>query len=193
MIPAPPAAGTPSSESARTALIPIPPLTVAEPRPPGRASAASAAAEAAAKGGRRWSVLIIDDELAFNEALGRILTERGFNVHTASSAYEGLGLAIAAKPNLILLDLLLPDRSGLEVCRLLREQPATRAIPILMLSNRGGTDDEVAGLNQGADDYLAKPYIVEVLLARIRKQLERGKSSVGGDGRSGGRVRDLRA
>ena len=79
-------------------------------------------------------------------------------------------MALNSRPDLIVLDLLLPDRPGLELCHELRADPRTKAVPIIIATYKSG-DDEVAGLTQGADDYIAKPYVVEVLIARIQKQL----------------------
>ncbi|MDR3638195.1 MAG: response regulator [Isosphaeraceae bacterium] len=182
LIPIPPTpASTPQSASSRTGLIPIPPTPASTPQ---SASARTGLIPIPARpdvpikssSDQHPSVLIIDDELPFAQVLGRILSDEGFTVSIAVNARDGLQLAAASQPDLIILDVLLPDRSGLEVCRALRAQDTTRAVPILMLSYRGGTADEVSGLEQGADDYVAKPYVVEVLIARIRKQLRFGKS-----------------
>lgn len=169
--------GTPApasvSASARTALIPIPPL-------PGAVSPSARDRVAVPPPGPQTggpSVLIVDDEIPFSQALGRILSDRGFVVYYAANARDGLQLASAARPDLIMLDLLLPDRSGLEVCRTLRAQESTRHIPILMVSYRSEAEDEVSGLTQGADDYVTKPYVIDVLIARMQKQLQRRKNT----------------
>jgi DNA-binding response OmpR family regulator len=119
------------------------------------------------------TILVIDDELPFAKALGRILAERGFTVLIAGTAQDGIYLARLGRPDLVLLDLLLPDMLGTDVCRELLGNPQTRDIPIVMVSYRSGNEDEVAALENGADDFLTKPYAVEVLIARIRKQLQR--------------------
>lgn len=118
-------------------------------------------------------ILIIDDERAFAHALSRILVGRGFTVLLAGDAAEGVQLALTTRPDLIVLDLLLPDRPGMDVCRELRASEPTRNTPIVVATYKTGAEDEIAGLSHGADDYIAKPYVVEVLIARIQKQLQR--------------------
>lgn len=113
-------------------------------------------------------ILVIDDELQIQRALRTILTEKGFKVTTASRGEEGLTLAAANEPNLVILDLGLPDMDGVEVCTRLREWTQC---PIIVLSVRDGERDKVAALDQGADDYLTKPFGIEELLARVRVAL----------------------
>jgi two-component system KDP operon response regulator KdpE len=110
-------------------------------------------------------VLVIDDEPQIRRALKTILTEKGFRVSLASRGEEGLTLAAANEPDVIILDLGLPDMDGLEVCTRLREW--SRA-PIVVLSVREAERDKVAALDRGADDYLTKPFGIEELLARLR-------------------------
>src|SRR5512145_39865 len=110
-------------------------------------------------------VLVIDDEPQILRALRTILTAKGFRVSVASRGEEGLTLAAAQVPDLIILDLSLPDLDGIEVCTQLREW--TQA-PIIVLSVRESERDKVAALDRGADDYLTKPFGIEELLARIR-------------------------
>ncbi|HEY5983917.1 MAG TPA: response regulator [Anaerolineales bacterium] len=113
-------------------------------------------------------VLVIDDEPQIRRALKTILTEKGFKVSVASRGEEGLALAAASEPDLIVLDLGLPDMDGIEVCSRLREW--TR-VPIVVLSVRESEHDKVAALDRGADDYLTKPFGIEELLARLRVAL----------------------
>jgi two-component system KDP operon response regulator KdpE len=113
-------------------------------------------------------ILVIDDEPQILRALKTILQEKKFRVTTASRGEEGLALAAAQPPDVIILDIGLPDLSGIEVCARLREW--TR-IPIIVLSAREGEQDKVAALDRGADDYLTKPFGIEELLARIRVAL----------------------
>ena len=110
-------------------------------------------------------ILVIDDEPQILRALKTILRERDFRVTTASTGEEGLALAAAEPPDLVVLDLSLPKMDGIEVCARLREWTQ---LPILVLSVRGGERDKVAALDAGADDYLTKPFGIEELLARIR-------------------------
>ncbi|MGB8982473.1 MAG: response regulator [Anaerolineales bacterium] len=113
-------------------------------------------------------ILVIDDEPQILRAIRTILTEKQFRVSTASRGEEGLTLAAATKPDLIILDLGLPDMDGVEVCTRLREWTQT---PIIILSVRDSERDKVAALDRGADDYLTKPFGIEELLARVRVSL----------------------
>ena len=113
-------------------------------------------------------ILVIDDEPQILRAMRTILTEKQFRVTTASRGEEGLALAAANEPDLIILDLGLPDMDGVEVCTRLREWTQT---PIIILSVRDSERDKVAALDRGADDYLTKPFGIEELLARIRVAL----------------------
>ncbi|MEK7785030.1 MAG: response regulator transcription factor, partial [Chloroflexota bacterium] len=113
-------------------------------------------------------ILVIDDEPQILRALRTILTEKHFRVTTGSRGEEGLALAAANPPDVIILDLGLPDIDGTEVCARLREWTLT---PIIVLSAREGERDKVAALDKGADDYLTKPFGIEELLARLRVAL----------------------
>jgi two-component system, OmpR family, KDP operon response regulator KdpE len=113
-------------------------------------------------------ILVIDDEPQILRALRTILTEKQFKVTTASRGEEGLTLAAANLPDIVILDLGLPDMDGVEVCARLREW--TRC-PIIVLSVRDSERDKVAALDRGADDYLTKPFGIEELLARVRVAL----------------------
>src|SRR5512147_28889 len=121
-------------------------------------------------------ILIIDDEAQIQRALRTILTEKQFQVSTASRGEEGLALAAANEPDLIILDLGLPDMDGVEVCRRLREWTQT---PVIILSVRDSERQKVAALDQGADDYLTKPFSIEELLARVRVALRHSASRKG--------------
>jgi two-component system KDP operon response regulator KdpE len=113
-------------------------------------------------------ILVIDDEPKIQRAIRTILTEKAFRVATASTGEEGLTLAAAIEPDIIILDLGLPDMDGVEVCARIREWSQT---PIIILSVRDSEADKVAALDKGADDYLTKPFSVEELLARVRVAL----------------------
>ena len=113
-------------------------------------------------------VLVIDDEPQILRALRTILTEKHFRVTVASRGEEGLALAAATPPDVVILDLGLPDISGIEVCARLREWTQ---VPIIILSVRDSEVDKVQALDRGADDYLTKPFGIEELLARIRVAL----------------------
>ncbi|HET7088669.1 MAG TPA: response regulator transcription factor [Anaerolineae bacterium] len=113
-------------------------------------------------------ILVIDDEPQILRAMRTILTEKQFRVTTASRGEEGLALAAANPPDVVILDLGLPDVDGIEVCARLREWTH---IPIIVLSVRDREQDKVAALDKGADDYLTKPFAVQELLARVRVAL----------------------
>ena len=121
-------------------------------------------------------VLVIDDEPQMLRAVRTILTAKQFRVTTAARGEEGLTLAAAEAPDLIILDLSLPDLDGIEVCRRLREWTQ---VPIIVLSVRDTEKDKVAALDRGADDYLTKPFSIEELLARIRVALRHSAQSKG--------------
>lgn len=118
-------------------------------------------------------ILVIDDEPQILRAIRTILTEKGFRVSTANRGEEGLTLAATTAPDLIILDLGLPDMDGVEVCSRLREWTQT---PIIILSVRDSERDKVAALDMGADDYLTKPFGIEELLARVRVALRHAGS-----------------
>jgi len=119
-------------------------------------------------------VLVIDDEPQILRAVRTILTAKQFRVTTATRGEEGLTLAAAQSPDLIILDLTLPDLDGIEVCARLREWTQ---VPIIVLSVRDTEKDKVAALDRGADDYLSKPFGIEELLARIRVALRHSAQS----------------
>jgi two-component system, OmpR family, KDP operon response regulator KdpE len=121
-------------------------------------------------------MLVVDDEPQILRSLRTALTAAGYDIQTAATGEEALRLLPGRLPDLVILDLVLPGISGLEVCRRLREHSS---VPILVLSARGEERDKVAALDLGADDYLTKPFGVEELLARIRAALRRA-SGLGG-------------
>jgi two-component system KDP operon response regulator KdpE len=121
-------------------------------------------------------ILLIEDEPPMRRFLRTALGAKDFRLVEAETAREGLAHAAARKPDVILLDLGLPDRDGLEVVRELREWST---IPIIVLSARGREEDKVKALDLGADDYLTKPFGVEELLARIRVALRHGALAAG--------------
>ena len=121
----------------------------------------------------REQILVVDDEEDLLELIGYNLTKEGYRVTCASSGEEAMQKARAELPGLIVLDLLLPTVDGLEVCRLLKSDPKTLHIPIVMLTAKGEEIDVVTGLEVGADDYVTKPFSPRVLLARIKAVLRR--------------------
>lgn len=119
------------------------------------------------------TVLVVEDELAQREVLAYNLEAEGFSVSKAASGDEALLLVDEDSPDIIVLDWMMPNLSGIEVCRRLKTRPDTRSIPIIMLSARSEEVDKVRGLETGADDYVVKPYSVVELMARVRSQLRR--------------------
>jgi len=124
----------------------------------------------------RTRVLVVDDEPDLLELVHYNLTKAGYDVACVTSGAEALSHVRMHTPDLILLDVLLPDIDGLEVCKVLRRHPQTSMIPIVMLTARSEDADIVAGLEIGADDYLTKPFSPRVLLARIKAVLRRQQS-----------------
>ncbi len=118
-------------------------------------------------------ILIVDDEEDIIELIAYNLTRDGFVTETAMTGESALDMARRGKPDLVVLDLMLPGIDGLDVCRLLKSDPATAGIPVIMLTAKGEDADIVAGLELGADDYVTKPFSPRVLLARIRAVLRR--------------------
>ncbi len=120
-------------------------------------------------------ILIVEDEQDIIELLTYNLEQEGYIVYFATSGEEALPMANQKSPDLILLDLMLPGVDGLEVCRNLKQDTATRNIPIIMLTAKGEDSDIISGLELGADDYVPKPFSPKVLIARMRSVLRRNK------------------
>ena len=118
-------------------------------------------------------VLIIEDELPMRTALADVLAGEGYRVLTAADGQSGLERALEERPDLILLDIMMPRLDGYAVCAELRR--LSRPAPILMLTAKGQVEDRVAGLDAGADDYLVKPFSTQELLARARALLRRAR------------------
>ncbi|NNE88522.1 MAG: phosphate regulon transcriptional regulator PhoB [Silicimonas sp.] len=126
------------------------------------------------------SVLVVEDEPAQREVLVYNLEAEGFEVAKAETGDDALLLVAEAQPDVIILDWMLPGVSGIEICRRLKANTSTRAIPVIMLTARSEEADRVRGLETGADDYVVKPYSVIELMARVRTQLRRVRpASVG--------------
>jgi DNA-binding response OmpR family regulator len=123
------------------------------------------------------NILIVDDEPDALEVLSFKLKESGYSVLAAKNGAEALAIARHQRPALIVLDLMLPEVDGFEVCKILRRDSATSAIPILMLTARAAEMDRVLGLELGADDYVTKPFSPRELVLRIKKLLTRAKSA----------------
>lgn len=118
----------------------------------------------------REKVLVVEDEPALVETLAYYLSRQGYEVHTARDGLTALEIARREKPEVIVLDIMLPKLDGLEVCRILRQE---MSVPILMLTARADEIDKIVGLEMGADDYLTKPFNMRELLARVKALLRR--------------------
>jgi two-component system phosphate regulon response regulator PhoB len=126
-------------------------------------------------------ILVVEDEAALVTLLRYNLEREGFRVAEARDGEEALLMAREQKPDLVILDWMLPLLSGLEVCRQLRRGPETRGVPIIMLTARGEEGDKLRGLDSGADDYVTKPFSPSELIARIRAALRRSRPATNGE------------
>ena len=127
---------------------------------------------------RKRTVLLVEDEPSITEPLAEALGREGFDTHVAGTVAESLELAGRVDPDLVLLDVMLPDGSGFDVCRELRRHSQ---VPIIMLTARGEEADRIVGLELGADDYVVKPFSAREVVARIRAVLRRTESSAPAD------------
>ena len=123
-------------------------------------------------------ILVVDDEPEAVELVEFNLKQAGYEVVAAADGAEALKKVRESPPGLVVLDLMLPEMDGLEVCRLLRRDPATATIPIIMLTAKAAEIDRVLGLELGADDYLTKPFSPRELVLRVKKILQRGRGQV---------------
>ena len=126
-------------------------------------------------------ILIVDDEKAIVELVAFNLEREGFATLRAFDGRTAWEAANAERPDLVILDLMLPELSGMEVCRMIRQQPATARLPIIMLTAKSDPVDKILGLEVGADDYITKPFHVRELLARVRAVLRRSELRPEGD------------
>lgn len=123
------------------------------------------------------NILIVEDDADIAESLQYNLKREGFRTFVAESGEKGLRIALDDKtaPSLIILDLMLPGMSGMELCRRLRREQATEETPIIMLTAKAAETDKIAGLDSGADDYIVKPFSVKEVIARVRAVLRRSE------------------
>ena len=121
----------------------------------------------------KGNILIIDDEKDLVDLIRYTLEKEGFKVFGAGNGEAGLSLAVSAKPDLVILDLMLPGMDGFDVCRSLRERAETSGIPIIMLTAKTSESDRIVGLELGADDYVTKPFSPRELGARVKALLRR--------------------
>ena len=144
---------------------------------------------------KREKILVIEDEPDILEVIEYNLTREGYRVQTSRDGDDGLKKARRDAPDLVLLDLMLPGIDGVEICRQLKRDPVTRAVPVMMVTAKSEDSDIVLGLGVGADDYITKPFSPRQLVARVQAVLRRGplKEERGGGDRvaKGGLVVDL--
>jgi len=117
--------------------------------------------------GGKIKIVVVDDDPSITRIISIILKAHGYDVVTASGGETGLELVYSEKPDVMLLDIMMPDIDGFEVCRRLKEDEATSAVPIIFVSARGDASDIEKGLSMGACAYITKPFAPELLLARI--------------------------
>jgi two-component system phosphate regulon response regulator PhoB len=137
----------------------------------------------------RGTILVVDDEEDIQELVKLSLERESYDVLTAGTGDQALAVARSRQPALIVLDLLLPGLQGLDLCKILKADPKTQAIPIIILSAKSEESDIVTGLELGADDYITKPFSSRVLIARVRRALRKGADQ--GLDRSAIRLHDL--
>lgn len=130
-------------------------------------------------------ILAVDDETDLLEIIEHHLQKAHYDVVRAETGEDAVRLARAEEPDLILLDLMLPEMDGFDVCKTLKSSPDTSGIPIIMLSARGEEADIVTGLEMGADDYITKPFSAKILLARVKSVLRRKSETMAEPGEGG--------
>lgn len=128
-------------------------------------------------------VVLIEDEPDIAEVIEYNLSREGYKVFLAYNGLEGLETVKRERPDVVLLDLMLPELDGIEICRRIRENPMTRSLPIIMVTAKGEESDVVLGLELGADDYVTKPFSPRELVARIKAVLRRGSGGKQWSGR----------
>ena len=126
-------------------------------------------------------ILVVEDEEAISQLVAYNLEKEGFTVSTCFDGDEAMMVIDEDRPDLVLLDWMLPNVSGIEICRRMRGRVETRELPVIMLTARGEEDDRVRGLELGADDYITKPFSMNELVARMRAVLRRSAPGVAGD------------
>jgi len=127
--------------------------------------------------GSAQKILVVEDEPDIRKLVQYNLTQEHFNVLEAEDGEQALKLLQREKPNLVILDLMLPGLSGMELCKLLRQRSDTAKLPILMLTAKAGEADRIVGLEMGADDYLSKPFSPREMVARVRAILRRSEAT----------------
>jgi two-component system, OmpR family, phosphate regulon response regulator PhoB len=127
------------------------------------------------------NILIVEDDVALSDLLVWNFTNEGYEVRHTGDGEEALLMVREQVPDMILLDWMVDNIPGIEVCRQLRKAPASKAVPIIMLTARGEEEDRIRGLKTGADDYVTKPFSPRELIARVEALLRRSRPSIGGE------------
>ncbi len=135
------------------------------------------------------SILVVDDESDFLDTLGFALRREGFEVETAATGAAALEVLGRPGVDLVILDVMLPDMSGIEICRELRRRPETRRVPVILLTARGDEIDRVVGFEVGADDYVVKPFSTRELVLRVRARLRWSRASKDAPAMTSGPIR----
>ncbi len=125
-------------------------------------------------------IILIEDEQDITKLVTHYLTKEGFTVKSSLDGIKGLQLVRHEKPDLVILDLMLPEMDGLEICKRLRADPKTSALPIIVLTAKGEESDKIVGLELGADDYVTKPFSPKELVARVKALFRRSERQVEG-------------
>jgi len=126
---------------------------------------------------RKASILVVDDEPEIHAVLGKLLQNEGYYVTSTYNAQEAIDAIAAERPDLILLDIMMPKVSGIELCNRLKADPATRDIMVLIVSARDAQSDRIEGLTHGADDYVSKPFHLRSLIRKIEHMLDKKKKT----------------
>jgi DNA-binding response OmpR family regulator len=122
---------------------------------------------------KNYKVLVVDDEPEIHTVLGKLLSKEGYQIESAYNADEAFKAILKAKPDIIILDIMMPTTSGIEVCNRLKADSNTSDILILIVSARDSQEDRIDGLTRGADDYVSKPFHLKSLVRKIEHMLEK--------------------
>lgn len=120
-----------------------------------------------------WRILVVDDEPEIHAVLGKFLSNQGYTVDSAYSAEDAYKMITKKRPDLVILDIMMPKVSGMDVCNRIKSSPATRDILVLIVSARDAQSDRIEGLKKGADDYVSKPFHLKSLVRKIGHMLEK--------------------
>lgn len=127
-------------------------------------------------------ILVVDDEADVTDLLAYHLKAAGFDVETVNNPNMSVGLARTFEPDLVILDVMMPELSGIQICRMMRADPKLKGVPVIFLTARAEETDRIQGLESGADDYICKPFSVKELILRVKSILRRSSESSGASG-----------